>query len=107
MPGDTDSTQDHKLEGKGNPKPVPRKSKPSSDDPDTFQGTQSDETETDSAASDKPEEFDGTPGSLAATHRSDPVPAETKKAKPPAGKNPKAPSLADRMRFSRRIKPRR
>lgn len=107
MAGETDATHEHAPEGKGSPKPGSRRPKSSPEDPDTVPTAQGDEAETDSAATDKAEPSQTARERVTAPPRQDPAPAETKKPKPMAADKPKAVSLAERMRFSRKIKPRR
>jgi hypothetical protein len=102
----TDSTQDNKPGAKPSPKPGPRRTRPSPEEPEALH-PEGDEPQADSTGSEQVEESNGPRERVTATHKADPIPAEAKKSKPTASEKPKAVSLAERMRFSRRIKPRR
>lgn len=105
----TEPTQDHKPETKANPKSGPRRPRSSPEGPEAAHA-EGDEPETESAGTTsekKVEESHGTHETMTATHKPGPIPVETKRTPPVAGEQPKAVPLAERMRFSRRIKPRR
>lgn len=108
MPGEnpTEGTQDHKPETKANPRSGARKPRSSSDDSDNLH-TEGDEPETDSTGSEKADESVGTREKVAATHRAGQTPVETKKTTSAAAGQDKTLGLAGRLRFRRRIKPRR
>ncbi len=107
MPGDnpTEPTPDHKPETKATPRPGPRKPRSSADDQENLP-VEGDEPETDSTGSEK-DEPSGARERAAAPHKAGQTSVETKKAASAAAESSKTLGLAGRVRFRRRIKPRR
>jgi len=107
----TDSTQEQKPDAKPSPRQGARRPRPSPEGLEIVH-PEGDEPETDSTSSnsEKVEEPHGAREKVTATHRAGPTPVEVKETKrtpPTVDEQSKTASLAERMRFSRRIKPRR
>jgi len=102
MPGD-ELVPDRKTDTKASSRIVARRPRSSSDESDNPH-TEGDEQETDLENAD---ESSGERERVTAAHKPGPASAETKKVPPAAGEQTKSLSTGDRLRFRRRIKPRR